>query len=917
MHFIAFRSSALLLSTLLAAAINAATYYVSPTGNDANNGTSQATPWRTIARVQQKMSTLQPGDQVLFQRGGVYPGQLDIFANGTAAAPIVFGAYGTGERPIISGGEPITGWVQYQGHIWRAPVSTAPKYLLVNNEPMTLARYPNTGWLRNVQGSTTQINTGGALTQSSGYWNGATLVVRSTNWCYETSTITGYNNGTLTFQPITSSLNNNDWGFFLCNKLSELDMPGEWYYDATAGQVYLWAPGNANPNTISVLGSVYAKGFVPGWQKHHMRIEELCFQGQKEAGISTEVSNNVTVTNCTFRHLYKAISSSGTNNSYTYNTIYDTYATAVNIYDDNVLIANNTLTDIALRPGLGESVWGHMGINTTGMNTIIRENRLENIGYIGIVAGKNALIERNVVHNATSILNDGGGIAFDHADGMIVRDNIVTDVVGNLESVATNYVSYYPICMGIYFGNTSIKNTTVERNTVARCSRAGIHVDHTMVSVNNVIRDNVLFDNHIQLSVSDFSNNNGPGATPPFHVPSFNDVYSGNILYSIRPEQLCMNQYNVYSPNPVDFGTFTNNRYFNPYNELSIHVHNTNSGVQTTYTLEQWQTLRGEDAGSTRSPLRLSNYQVQHVFGNNMIPNGTFNGNVSGWTGWPDEAQRTFDPAQLDNGAMKVLFNNNSTYNIHFLYPNAMGTVQNGQWYRLRFSTVSTMSGTLQIEVKGASQMSGPYAMYTKKVPFSAERRDMELFFQSDRSEDVRCQFINAYTESTYWLDNVELHRVEVNEIDPYIRHTLLLNDQATAQSFNLTGCWRDANGALYSGEVVVQAFSSIALTKEETDDACTMTTGTDGMPTADADMLGVHPNPATAGTTVMLGTRVERPMTAMLFDAAGRTVQTTTLAVGADRLQLGGGLRPGAYSLVLSGENTVLRSRLVVAATL
>ncbi len=805
-----FKSYVTALAALISVSANAVIYYVSPTGNDSNNGTSQATAWRTIARVQQQMSSLQPGDQVLFQRGGTFPGQLDIYANGTASALIVFGAYGSGERPIISGGTPITGWVQHQGNIWRAPMSTAPKYVLVNNEPMTLARYPNSGWLRNVQGSTTQINTGGALTQSSGYWNGATLVARTTNWCYETATITGYSSGNLTFQAITSSLNNNDWGFFLCNKLSELDMAGEWFYDATAGQVYLWAPGNANPNNINVLGSVHAKGFAPGWQKHHMRIEELCFQGQKEAGISTEVSNNVIVTNCTFRHLYKAISSSGTNNSYTNNTIQDTYATAVNIYDDDVLIANNTLMEIALRPGMGESVWGHMGIYTTGMNTIIRENRLDNIGYIGIVANKNTLIERNVVHNATSILNDGGGIAFDNADGMIVRDNIVTDLEGSLESVATNFVSYHKICMGIYFGNTSIKNTTVERNTVARCKGTGIHVDHTMVSVNNVIRDNVSFDNEIQLGLSDFSNNTGPGATPPYHVANFNDVYSGNTLYSIRPGQLCMHQYNVYSPNPVDFGTFSNNRLFSPYNELSIHIHNTNSGVRTDYTLEQWQQERGEDVGSTRSPLRQSTYTTASELSGNVVVNGDFTTSVTGWDIFPGNGQVTRNTDYLDNGAMRAFLPNNSLYNTMVIRGLNQFSMQNGQWYRMRFSVQSDGLGILKIGVKGLSQFPTPYAIHERDIPFSPERRDLEIYFQSGLTDQGVVQLTNHYTDPRYWIDNIQLHRVAVQPVDPTADHVLLHNEGSMQQQFALPqGCWSDVAGNMLTGPVTLGPFSS------------------------------------------------------------------------------------------------------------
>ncbi|MBK6343083.1 MAG: hypothetical protein IPF41_10985 [Flavobacteriales bacterium] len=59
-------------TALTALTVRSATYYISPTGNDSNNGTSQATAWRTINRANQISSSFQPGDRILFQRGGVY-----------------------------------------------------------------------------------------------------------------------------------------------------------------------------------------------------------------------------------------------------------------------------------------------------------------------------------------------------------------------------------------------------------------------------------------------------------------------------------------------------------------------------------------------------------------------------------------------------------------------------------------------------------------------------------------------------------------------------------------------------------------------------------------------------------------------------------------------------------------------------
>ena len=81
----------------------AATYYVSPSGNDNKNGTSPAKAWRTIAKVNQR--TFSAGDKILFQGGAAFAGSL-FFASsdkGSATAPIVISSYGTG-RATINGG---------------------------------------------------------------------------------------------------------------------------------------------------------------------------------------------------------------------------------------------------------------------------------------------------------------------------------------------------------------------------------------------------------------------------------------------------------------------------------------------------------------------------------------------------------------------------------------------------------------------------------------------------------------------------------------------------------------------------------------------------------------------------------------------------------------------------------------------
>lgn len=85
-----------------------ATYYVDATsGNNGNSGLSIETPWQSIAKV----NTVQfrPGDQILFKRGNLWREQLNIPSSGALGNLITFGAYDSGNDPIINGADVVTG----------------------------------------------------------------------------------------------------------------------------------------------------------------------------------------------------------------------------------------------------------------------------------------------------------------------------------------------------------------------------------------------------------------------------------------------------------------------------------------------------------------------------------------------------------------------------------------------------------------------------------------------------------------------------------------------------------------------------------------------------------------------------------------------------------------------------------------
>lgn len=90
------------IAPCISTAAFAATYYVDNViGNDGNTGLTTSSPWKTIAKV--NSAKYQPGDKILFASGRIWREGLIPSSSGTSGNPITFGAYGAGEKPVISG----------------------------------------------------------------------------------------------------------------------------------------------------------------------------------------------------------------------------------------------------------------------------------------------------------------------------------------------------------------------------------------------------------------------------------------------------------------------------------------------------------------------------------------------------------------------------------------------------------------------------------------------------------------------------------------------------------------------------------------------------------------------------------------------------------------------------------------------
>ena len=125
--------STVLILGIKASYAEAATYYVSNSGNDTNSGTSESQSWKSIDKVNK--STFQPGDNILLKRGDIWREQLTVPSSGTEGHLITFGAYGSGNDPVISGADDFTGasWSNQGSNIWRISLSQHAEVAIFDN----------------------------------------------------------------------------------------------------------------------------------------------------------------------------------------------------------------------------------------------------------------------------------------------------------------------------------------------------------------------------------------------------------------------------------------------------------------------------------------------------------------------------------------------------------------------------------------------------------------------------------------------------------------------------------------------------------------------------------------------------------------------------------------------------------------
>jgi Trypsin-like serine proteases, typically periplasmic, contain C-terminal PDZ domain len=228
------------------------TYFVSPTGNDKNNGTEKS-PLKTIKTAQYK-ARAQKGEVTVYLRGGEYRlSEPLVFTplDGNKDKHLTLSAY-PGENVAISGGVLLKlDWKPYQNGIMQAKVS--PKLtidmLTVNEKIRSMARYPNyDSTAVRFNGTSADATSAERVKTWKNPAGGFLHAMHVSDWGDFHFRITGKDEkGELKMEG--GWQNNRPYGLSKDNRMvenifEELDAPGEWFYDAKESILYYYPVQN-------------------------------------------------------------------------------------------------------------------------------------------------------------------------------------------------------------------------------------------------------------------------------------------------------------------------------------------------------------------------------------------------------------------------------------------------------------------------------------------------------------------------------------------------------------------------------------------------------------------------------------------------------------------------------------------------
>ena len=513
-------------------------FFVSPQGNDAHPGT-KAHPFKTLEAARDAARKSDHNQKIIvWLRAGVYerrkPFKLTAEDSGSLGKPVIYRAW-PGEEVRIVGGKLVRGWKPVTdeavlkrlvpdawGRVLQVDLKTlglkdyghvkgGGLELFFDDKPMTLARWPNDGFVKIVgliEPNTVNVRgTKGSKTGKFMYEGD-----RPKRWTYEKDVwVHGYwfwdwsderqkVESIDTEKRIISVVppfhhygyRVGQW-FYGMNILAELDTPGEWYIDRETDILYFWPPMPIEKAraVVSVSDTLVSLTNVSD-----VAVQEVTFEACRGTAIVIKDCMHARITGCVLRNLGgKAIQiEGGRENGVVACDIYGTGSggialqggertslTAGGHFAENNHIHHYGRWDRMYTPAIALD-----GVGNRAAHNLIHDAPHMAIGF----GGNDHVIELNEIHNVCLESNDAGAIYAGRDWTMrstVIRHNYLHDITGFRERGCVGVYLDDMFCGTKIYGNVFYRVTRaafigggrdciVENNIFVDC-RPSLHID--------------------------------------------------------------------------------------------------------------------------------------------------------------------------------------------------------------------------------------------------------------------------------------------------------------------------------------------------------------------------------------------------------------------------------------------------------
>jgi hypothetical protein len=837
----------LLTFLLVCFASNATNYYISAAGNDANNGTSQATPWKTIAKLNLSTTwtSINPGDSILFRRGDTFIGPLIPGRTGTATARFNFGAYGTGAKPIITGFTTLSSWTLASTGIYQTTISgglsTSLWLVTINGAIQRMGRFPNADSANGGYLTATSVNNTSLTITSTGLpttinWTGANAIVKKNDFILDQCTITAQTTNTITYTnppagQIPTTVDNTygakvGYGFFIQNDIRTLDRFGEWYYNPTTKVLSVFF-GNATPSAYTVKTSIVDTLINCGGQngrtaRNYLSFSNLAIEGGNDFGIFGKDNNTITITSCDFNANKDGINLWAVPNQVVqYCTFTNTLNNAIQLRArtfSGTTVRKNTISKCALFAGMGRSGDGYYnGIMAVGDNATIEYNRVDSIGFNGIQFGNtNQYVQYNYVTNFCMTKEDGGGIYIYNTTQTYTNRNI------------TNNIVLYAI------GNTT--GTTHPTSSNTRC----IYLDGTSSAINvlnNVAAysptDIVLMNSNQNVRLTGNIFYSAPYGVTFFKYggafqPLANITFTSNIVVPTLENIHYRNQDNPVTLSMTNdirsiVAKFDSNAYRPSIQGMLKVIQGDGASYKdyVPFSLKGWQTLLGSSNElNSKITDSLKGYTSVSLVGANKTTNPTFDANITGTTGNPSGNVTWDNTSKITGvGSVKIATTtldslwSTSTSNTTTVYQ-IVGAVTAGKKYIAKSSTRATTTyGYARVFLQNSS---GTTISNISYIYFDTAIINHEVLLTCTTTASSNARYVISFskTQSPIYLDNYYLYEATATSVALSTAVNFQFNADSVAKTITLVGTWKDMKtGTLYTGSITLQPFTGVLLT--------------------------------------------------------------------------------------------------------